>query len=122
MFVWGVDNIAKLIENSPDISRRFALRVKGLEDSDVYGPRIKNMKFVKPRYNSAQAPLARSVLFFEALLGLAIELSVVRSGSDPSRIAQAFLRNVTEECVLQAGMMADAGDESIQLTRSMRRR
>ena len=54
------------------------------------------MKFVKPRYNSAQAPLARSVLFFDALLGLAIELSVVRSGNDPARISQAFLQNVTE--------------------------
>ena len=64
VFVWGVDSMAKLIENNPDMSRRFALRVKGLEDSDVYDPRIKNMKFVKPRYNSAQAPLARSVLFF----------------------------------------------------------
>ena len=122
MFVWGVGSMAKLIENSPGISRRLNLRVKGLEDNDVYGPRIKNMKFVKPRYNRAQAPLARSVLFFDALLGLAIELSVVRSGSDPARISQAFLRDVTEECVLQAGMMADAGDESIQLTRSMRRR
>ena len=78
------------------------------------------MKFVKPRYNSAQAPLARRVMFFKALLGLAIKLSVVRSGSDPARISQAFLRDVTEECVLQAGMMADAGDESIQLTRSVR--
>ena len=72
------------------------MRVQGLENSEVHGSRIKNMKFVKPRYNSAQAPLARCVLFFEALLGLAIELSVVRSGSDPARIAQAFLRNVTE--------------------------
>ena len=54
------------------------------------------MKFVKPRYNSAQAPLARSILFFDALLGLAIELSVGRGGSDPARISQAFLRDVTE--------------------------
>ena len=43
LFVWGVDSMAKLIESSPDISRRFALRVQGLEDSEVYGPRIKHM-------------------------------------------------------------------------------
>ena len=106
------------MESNPDISRRFALRVKALEDGEVHRPHI--MKFVKPRYNSAQAPLARSISFFYALLGLAIELAVVRGGSDPARISQAFLRDVTEECVLQAGMMADAGDENIQLTRSMR--
>ena len=38
LFVWGVDSMAKLIENSPDISRRFSLRVRGLENSEVHGP------------------------------------------------------------------------------------
>ena len=31
LFVWGPDSMAKLIENSPDISRRFAHRVQLLE-------------------------------------------------------------------------------------------
>ena len=85
----------------------------------VEGKRIKNMKFVKPRFNSAQAPLARSILFFDALFGLAVELSAVRSGDDPARVSQLFLATVNEEKLVQAGMMADAGDESLQVTRQL---
>ncbi len=117
LLVWGEDSMAKLIENSEDISRRFAIRVKMQESSDIDGRRIKNMKFVEPRFNSAQAPLARAILFFDAVVGLAVELSAVRSGDDPARISQLFLGTMNEEKLIQAAMMADAGDESIQLTR-----
>ena len=117
LLVWGPDSMAKLIENSEDISRRFAIRVKMQESSDMDGRRIKNMKFVKPRFNSAQAPLARAILFFDALVGTAVELSAVRSGDDPARTSQLFLATMNEERLIQAAMMADAGDEAIQLTR-----
>eukprot|EP00959_Pyramimonas_sp_CCMP1952_P083551 1746635-Pyramimonas_sp.AAC.1 len=106
-----------MIENSPDISRRFSQRVQAIESSSVTGKRIKNMKFAKPRFNSAQAPLARSTLYVDAIIGLAVELSAVRSG-EPSRISQQFLANLDEEKLVQAAMMADAGDESIQVTRT----
>ena len=116
MLVWGPDSMAKLIENSPDISRRFAQRVQAMESDTIAGKRIKNMKFVKPRFNSAQAPLSRSTLYIDAIIALAVELSAVRSG-EPSRICQQFLFNIDEEKLVQAAMMADAGDESIQVTR-----
>ena len=116
MLVWGPDSIAKLIENSPDISRRFSQRVQAMEANAITGKRIKNMKFVKPRFNSAQAPLSRSILYMDAIIALAVELSAIRSG-EPSRISQQFLSNINEEKLVQAAMMADAGDESIQVTR-----
>ena len=81
------------------------------------GRRIKNMKFVKPRYNSAVCLLGRSILFMEAEIGLAVELSVVRSGDEPARVCQNFLAEINAEKYVQAGMMADAGDEALQLAR-----
>jgi len=96
-FVWAGDSMCSLIENSPDISRRFALRVQALEANEIDGSRIRNMKFVRPRFNSSQAPLARCVLFFDALIGLAVELSAVRSGEAPARTAQKFLADLDED-------------------------
>jgi hypothetical protein len=96
-FVWAGDSMCSMIENSPDISRRFALRVQALEGSDIDGNKIKNMKFVRPRFNSSQAPLARCVLFFDALVGLAVEVSAVRSGDPPARTSQKFLADLDED-------------------------
>ena len=56
-------------------------------------------------------------LFMEAEIGLAVELSVVRSGDEPARVCQNFLAEINAEKYVQAGMMADAGDEALQLTR-----
>ena len=49
--------------------------------------------------------------------GLVVELSVVRSGDAPARVSQNFLAEINEEKYVQAGMVADAGDEPVQLTR-----
>ena len=75
------------------------------------------MRFCKPRFNSAVAPLSRSVLYFEPLLALAEEVSAVRFGNDPARVCQLFLNRVDEQKYIQAAMMTDAGDEAIQVTR-----
>ena len=117
LLVWGESSMSKLIEYSPDISRRFNHRVQQMESNEITGRRIKNMKFVKPRFNSAMCPLGRSILFMEAEIGLAVELSVVRSGDEPARVCQNFLAEINAEKYVQAGMMADAGDEALQLTR-----
>ena len=111
LLVWGPSSMSKLIEFSPDISRRFNHRVQQMESNEITGKRIKNMKFVKPRYNSAVCPLGRSILFMEAEIGLSVELSVVRSGDAPARVSQHFLAEINAEKYVQAGMMADAGDE-----------
>ena len=119
LLVWGPSSMSKLIEFSPDISRRFNHRVQQMESNEITGKRIKNMKFVKPRYNSAVCPLGRSILFMAAEIGLAVELSVVRSGDEPARVSQHFLVEMDADKYVQAGMMADAGDESLQLTRRL---
>ena len=108
---------ANLIQNSPDLSRRFGDRVRALEDNEVSGARIKNLRFCKPRFNSAQAPLSRIVLYFDAILGVAVEISAIRNDDAPGRIAKDFLSYIDEEVALQAAMMADAGDQNLEITR-----
>ena len=68
-----------------------------MEDSSLDGSNIKNMKFCKPRYNSAASPLARNILFVDVVPGLCVELSAVRNGTEPARDAQLFLDTVDEE-------------------------
>ena len=75
------------------------------------------MRFCKPRFNSSQAPLSRIVFFFEAILGLAVEVSAVRHNDTPGRVASDFLAFIDEEVCLQAAMMADAGDQNLVVTR-----
>ena len=69
------------------------------------------MKYAKARFNSTAVPLQRSVLLFEAVWRLCVDVVVTRAGRDPAKIAAAFLANITTEAVIQAAMMADAADE-----------
>ena len=107
LLAWGPSSMSKLIEFSPDISRRFNNRVQQMESNKITGKRIKN------------SPLGRSILFMAAEIGLAVGLSVVRSGDEPARVSQNCLAEMDADKYVQAGMMADAGDESMQLTRRL---
>ena len=62
----GHTSIANLIQYSPDIQRLFSKRIQLLQECPLQGDKVKNMQFCKPRFNSAQAPLSRLVLFFPA--------------------------------------------------------
>ena len=105
--------MANLIEKSHDIARRFSLRAKACEESELDGSRIRNMKFCKPRFNSSSQPLGRSILFNDASIGLAVEVSTEGHDTAPAHVSQQFLGDISEEVYVQPGMMADAGDETV---------
>jgi len=117
IMVWNTDSISSLITNSDDINRIWEERVKASEESQIDGTRIKNLKFIRPRFNSTNAPLCRLVLFNEAVIATCSIVIVVRAGTVPAETTTNFLTAIDEEGWVQSGMMADASDESIQVTR-----
>ncbi len=119
-FIGGASSITRLIQNSPDITRIFSLKVQGLDDDEgrVSGTAIRNMRYAKQRFNSAQSPLSRVVLFLPALVATASEVAIVRQGTKPAKVALAFLEGLTVEKAVQAAMMADAAQETLLITRA----
>ena len=81
---------------------------------------VTDMSFAPQRFDSLQKPLGRIVLNLEALLSYCT-LVVRERGptSDEGQGCIAFLECLTEENVILLGMMADASDECMILTRFM---
>ena len=123
-FVGARGSITNLIQHSPDIQRIFQTQMQNIESCSVKGPKVRNLMFNKPRFNSSQAPLSRTVLFLEALWATAIWVVTVRSGSakgpdghSPDTDAQFFLEECNVERYLMAAMMGDGSEENLSLTR-----
>ena len=90
LFVNGPNSMAVLIANSPDIRRRFKIKVHTMGTSDIDSVGVRHMGFCQPRFSSAVLPLGRNIVLLDATLGLAVELSAVRSGDEPARGSQCF--------------------------------
>lgn len=95
----------------------FNQRAQEQLESPVDGRRIRDLQHAKQRFHSTQKPLGRFVLFLDAVLATAHEISVRRAGRAPAVHAAACLDFVTEERVLALAMMADAGDEVSSVVR-----
>ena len=63
------------------------------------------------RFDSLQRPLGRFVLFFDAVVELAVQLAMSRTGR-PQEDAINFLDYIDEEKCIQLAMLADAADET----------
>ena len=109
--------MAQLIANSPDIARRYQQRCQTLDRDKAEGKRIKNMGLSKVRYTSVAERLGRAVVYQECMIGVAEELSAVRSGQEPAKVAQNYLAMLDEEILLTGALMAEAADASSHLTR-----
>ena len=84
---------ANLIQHSPEVASKFQGHIEKLEGAPVTGAKIRNMKYIKPRFNSTQAPLSRSMLFFDAVVAVCVEVAATREGK-PAQSAQWWLCEV----------------------------
>jgi hypothetical protein len=112
-FVVAKDALVSLIENSNLLGEKFKRYVARSEE--VFGIRVSNLSLARHRADSTQKPLARLVLFIDAMFAVAADISCSRRGRE-AQIADTFLQMSAED-YLQLAMMADAGDEAIQLVR-----
>ena len=81
---------------------------------------MRNLRVCKQRFDSTAKPLGRAVVHWEPLLATAMQIVNVRgSRSVEGQAALVFLELVDEEVALQLGLLADASDEALRLTRSV---
>ena len=99
----------------------FNNHVNAMKNSFVKGTRIRNLKHAKHRFDSLQKPLQRFLLWLDAMWAIAVEVACVRKGCGPANIATTFLQHLNGEegveALIQLGMMADAADETMIVTR-----
>jgi len=116
-YVMGKESIVHLTQHSPDFSHSFSNNVKRIADSPIACTRIQNLEFARQRFDSSSRPLGRFVLYFDAIWSTAAEIAAKRAGRAPAKRAVDFLSAVTVEEVLQLALLADAGHESLRVTR-----
>jgi hypothetical protein len=116
--VYARSSITSLIQNSATFQEWFANAVSSLEQQpgSVVSERIRNLRLARQRFDSTQKPLGRFVLFMPAVLDVALKIASLRTGEERGS-ANAFLTILDSESVLQLSMLADAGDETLMLTR-----
>ena len=116
--VAGKHSLTQLIEHSDDLKKTFNEQVQRILDSEVRGEHIRNLQASKHRFSSQQKPSGRGCLFFDALWSTAEIVLTTRSETKkPRDVATQFFEFVCEERCLTWGMLADAGDESMVITR-----
>ena len=114
--VFGRHSITRIIETSEGFKGRFQELVQLVDDNPAkrLPHRIRSLRAAKHRHESAQVPLARAVLYMDALLTLAEEILVRRRGEAVAAHALAFLEFIDERKLLLLALLADAGDEATQ--------
>lgn len=114
-YVRGKRSIAIAIEKSLELKEVYARYVTKCQDS--CGITVRNLSQRKHRADSLQKPLGRFILTHDAMRLTAKWITCNRVGTVDAEVAAAFLKDFGPEEHLQLGMMADAGDETIQLVR-----
>ena len=83
--------------------------------------KIRDLQSAPHRFASTQRPLARFVVLLDAILSVSQELVKRKQGnqSKARKAARQLLLDIKPEHVLALAMLADAGDESAVLLRSL---
>ena len=111
--------MCRRIQHSEVFSANFQKAIKKQRVNPTATRYIKSLSFCKPRFDSLSTPFSRGVLFFEAFLATTQEMSDDRKGLQEGKDANEFLATMTAEECITFGQLADAGAESILLTRFM---
>lgn len=115
MCVRGPRSPCILIQNSHELQKWFADFCKADGASGRIGE-TRNMRAAKHRFESFSMPLNRMVRHFVSVVRLAIKVAHERTDKFGDACAE-FLAWISNKRALLLGMLADAGDESLCLTR-----
>ena len=114
-FILGEDAVASLIQYSGELKLWFQRYVE--EEAEKVGGCVQSLTLAKHRFDSCQKPLGRCCLHLCAVMAFAISVAKNRSSEKAGRAMVAFLTWVTPFHWVCLAMLADAGDEAIQLIR-----
>ena len=113
--IWDKQSLVRVLQNS-EVAKELFHDIQLNEDGNQRP--IDNMGFAKQRFDSCAKPLARLIDHFDAATAAAAELVRRRRANDPmSKGATKALQVLSNEAVLQLGMLADCAEVTLQLTR-----
>ena len=115
--VMAKSSIAQILQHSDVLRARYAKHVRELQHNPVWNSRMTTLSAAKHRFDSWTKPFSRLCLAFEAVLCTAQEMHEERRNEAAGKNAKAFLLMVDEEMMLSLAMMADAGEETLELVR-----
>ena len=114
--IWDKQSLVRVLQNS-EVAKELFHDIQLNEEDGSQRP-ISNMGFAKQRFDSCAKPLARLIDHFDAATSAAAELVRRRRANDPmSKGATKALRVLSDEALLQLGMLADCAEVTLQLTR-----
>ena len=120
--IQSFESVTRMIENSPSIKLMFNKYCKQNKTDDFDSSAVCSLSYSKDRFDSCSTPTRRFILCLDAIIATCVGLVHSREGR-PTKRAEAFLRWLTAaegpERVLQLGMLADAFDECMAVTRAL---
>ena len=119
--LFSKNSIAKLLCYSGDFADIFAQEVRQQTREGSAAAligEVKNLSFAKQRFDSTAKPLGRCLWNLDALISTChIILERRQPRSEPGKSCTRFIDLLSEEVVVLLGMLADASDECLLLTR-----
>ena len=113
------NSIISLVQNSTEFRQWFALQKRNQRMR--VGDKVHNFSMAKRRYDSLTKPVSRAALNYVALVKIAQQIVLLRRGVREVQSARNFLKRVATENIVLLAMLADAGQEAIQLLRTLDR-
>ena len=112
----GAHSIGQLIQRSDDFRAWYAEATER-SSSKTCSSSFRNLRAALHRYETLVTPLSRIALDPESIVSTAARIAEQRVGQHPGRVALQFLQAVNPEMLLSVALLADAGDEALQVVR-----
>ena len=116
MMAVGRGSAARMVQNSEELRSQFRARLA--RSPTFRRSKIRNLRAAKHRFESLQRPLGRACKLLRPLVALMAQVANERR-DDAAKKAKEWLAFLAEspQHALQCGMLADAADEGMLLTR-----
>ena len=111
------ESIVQQLQWSDNLRMKYSQNVRALQYNPLWREQSDKFSAAKHRFDTWSMPFAKVVLTLEAVVATAQAAHDERPNEKTGQAAKTFLNLLSEETVLLLGMLADAGEENLQLTR-----
>jgi len=116
--VAGPNSICQLVQHSDDFRSWYA-QASATSCTKVISSNFKNLRADLHRYESLVSPLSRFILGIGAMLAVSRRICEDKAGTRPGQCAAHLMKALDAELVLSIGLLADAGDEALEVIRCL---
>ena len=118
IFAGSSSSMVRAIQNSAVLQALFNEYSQRQSDTPCEATRVKNLQMRAHRFDSVAKPLGRGILFYEAVVMVAVWCTVHRRSKAEVDVAELFLEWLSAERLVLLAMMADASDCALGFVRA----